>query len=230
VAGSALAAGRDAIRRFHRPFILIQLVAFALVVAYHVDAHVRAVCVTLAAWKTAGGLPLAAATASFAGGVLPELAKLASQRGATFRRRGGEIAFNIVFFAFNGLVIDRLYRVEASLFGAGAGLATVATKVAFDQLVFTPFWLALVTVLFLLRREGFSLARTRAAIGPGFYRARVLPLLLPNWFFWIPMVTVIYAFPLPLQFLLFVLALAAWSLILVVIAGADDAGSSTVGA
>jgi len=225
VASSALAAGRDAIRRFHRPFLLIQLVAVALVVAYHFDARVQQVCVTLAAWKTAGGLPLAAATAAFAGGALPELAKLAA-RGARLRGRGGEIAFNVVFFAFNGLAVDRLYHVEAALFGAGMGAATVVAKVAFDQLVFTPPWLALVTALYLWRRQGFSAARTRAALGPHFYRERVLPLLLPNWFFWIPMTAVIYAFPLPLQFLLFVLALAAWSLILVVIAGGDESDAS----
>jgi hypothetical protein len=46
------------------------------------------------------------------------------------------------------------------------------------------------------------------------------------------MVTVIYAFPVPLQFLLFILALAAWGLILVVIAGGESAGggeSATLG-
>ena len=225
---SPLTAGRDAIRRFHRPFILIQLAAVALVVAYHLDARVRDVCAALAAWKTAGGLPLAAATASFAGGILPELAKLATQRGASVRGRGGEIAFNVVFFAFNGVVVDSLYRGEAALFGTGADVATVAFKVAFDQLVFTPPWLCLITALYLWRRMGFSWARTRAALGVGFFRRRVLPLMLPDWFFWIPMVSVIYAFPLPLQFLLFVFALAAWSLILVVIASGDEAQSGSL--
>jgi hypothetical protein len=237
VAESVLAAGKAAIRRFLRPFLLIQLVAVALVVAYHADARVRAVCAALAAWKTAGGLPLAAATAAFAGGVLPELAKLAAQRGrasAGLRGRGGEIAFNVAFFALNGVLVDRLYVVSAALFGADAHVATVAAKVAFDQFVFTPPWLALVTALYVWRRLGFSMSATlhalrRGGFFRGFVRGRVVPLLLPDWFFWIPMVTVIYAFPVPLQFLLFILALAAWGLILVVIAGGDasaDGGES----
>ena len=51
----------------------------------------------------------------------------------------------------------------------------------------------------------------------------MLPLLLPNWCFWVPMVTIVYALPAALQFLLFVLLLAAWSLIMVFIAeGPDD--------
>jgi hypothetical protein len=226
-----LDAGQAALRRFWRPFALIQLVAVALVAAYHTSAAVRDVCAALAAWKTAGGLPLAAATAAFAGGVLPELAKLVAQRGrGVLRGRAGEIAFNVAFFAFNGVVVDGLYRFEATLFGAGTGGATVAAKVAFDQFVFTPPWLCLITALYLLRARGFSWARTRPAFSRGFVRARVLPLLLPDWLFWIPMVSVIYAFPVPLQFLLFILALAAWSLILVVIAGGEAAESSTLAA
>ncbi|HTA19401.1 MAG TPA: hypothetical protein VK989_08920 [Polyangia bacterium] len=235
MAESVLAAGKAAIRRFLRPFLLIQLVAAALVVAYHVDARVRAVCAALAAWKAAGGLPLAAATAAFAGGVLPEVAKLAAQRGrapAGLRGRGGEIAFNMSFFALNGVLVDRLYVVEAALFGTDARVATVAAKVAFDQFVFTPPWLALVTALYLWRRHGFSTSATLRALRgegfPRFVRGRIVPLLLPDWFFWIPMVTVIYAFPVPLQFLLFILALAAWSLILVMIAsGGASAGDGT---
>jgi hypothetical protein len=224
-----LDAGKAAIRRFWRPFVLIQVMAVALVVAYHVDARVREVCAALATWKTAGGLPLAAATASFAGGILPELAKLVTQRGrVSLRGRGGEIAFNLVFFAFNGVVVDGLYRAEALLFGADTRAATVVAKVAFDQLVFTPPWLAVITALYLWRGRGFSWAATRPTFRRGFFRARVLPLLLPDWFFWIPMVSVIYAFPLPLQFLLFILALAAWSLILVVIAGGEASGSGSL--
>jgi len=231
-----LAAGKAAIRRFYRPFILIQLVGVALVVAYHVSARVREVCAALAAWKTAGGLPLAAATAAFAGGVLPELAKLVTQRPGLrgrppVRGRGGEIVFNIAFFAFNGVVIDGLYRFEAVIIGSDARASTIAAKVAFDQFVFTPPWICVITLLYLWRARGFSWAAVRPAFGQGFgsfYRARVLPLLIPDWFFWIPVVTVVYAFPTPLQYLLFVLALAAWSLILVVIAGGEPPGSGTL--
>ena len=236
MATGVLDAGKAAVRRFWRPFALIQAAAAALVVAYHVDARVRAVCAVLAAWKTAGGLPLSAATAAFAGGLLPELAKAVALRAGApspFRGRGREIAFNVAFFAFNGVVVEGLYRLLARLFGAGTDPATVVAKMAFDQFVFTPPWLVLVTALYLWRARGFSLGATRPAFAGGlgrYARTRVLPLLLPDWAFWIPMVLVIYAFPLALQFLLFVLALAAWSLILVVIAGGEGPESSSLGA
>jgi hypothetical protein len=56
----------------------------------------------------------------------------------------------------------------------------------------------------------------------------VLPLLLPSWCFWIPMVSIIYALPVPLQFLLFVFALGAWSLIMVSIASGSPDGDGDV--
>lgn len=216
---SPLAAGAAALRRFWRPFLLIQTGAALLALAYRVSVPFRAACALGAAWKTAGGLPVAAATSALAGGLLPEFAKLAADRGrSALRGRGGEVLFNVAFFAFNGVVIDLLYRGEAHLFGNDAQVRTVMSKVAFDQFVFSPLWLIVIVLLFLWRQRGYSLRATLPAIGRGFYQSRVVPLLIPNWLFWIPMVSIIYALPVALQFLLFVPALGAWSLIMVFIA------------
>lgn len=216
---SALEAGAAALRRFWRPFVLIQTSAALVAVAYGASASFRAAAAQAAAWKAAGGLWAAAALTAVAGGILPEVAKMLADRGrSALRGRGGEILFNTAFFAFDGLVIDPLYRGEAVLFGRDTLVRTVVEKVAFDQFVFTPLWSVAIVVLFLWRQRGYSLAATRPALARGFYRTRVLPLLLPNWLFWIPMVSIIYALPVPLQFLLFVPALAAWSLIMVFIA------------
>jgi hypothetical protein len=216
---SALQAGLAALRRFWRPFVLIQGSAALVAVAYSASASFRAAAAQAAAWKASGGLLAAAALTAVAGGILPELAKLVADRGRSkLRGRGGEILFNTAFFSFDGLIIDPLYRGEAVLFGRDTLVRTVVEKVAFDQFVFTPLWSVFIVVLFLWRQRGYSLAATRPALRRDLYRTRVVPLLLPNWLFWIPMVSIIYALPVPLQFLLFVPALAAWSLIMVFIA------------
>jgi hypothetical protein len=216
------AAGLAALRRFWRPFVLIQSVAVALGLAYRFSDAVRAVCVVLARWKTAGGLPFAALTSAIAGGVLPELAKWLVARQASpsdaRAQRLRDMLFNASFFAVNGVLVDGLYRTAARLFGNDARLATVVRKIAFDQFVFTPIVMVLATALFLHRQRGWSWARTRPALGRGFLAARVMPLLVPCWCFWIPIVAVVYALPGPLQFLMFAFALAAWSLIMVFIA------------
>jgi hypothetical protein len=81
-----------------------------------------------------------------------------------------------------------------------------------------------ITLLYLWRQRAFSLTATLPALRGGFYRARVVPLLIPNWFFWLPMVSIIYALPTSLQFPLFIPALGAWSLIMVFIADARPVG------
>jgi hypothetical protein len=217
-AASPLAAAWAALRQFWRPFLLIQAAAVLLALAFRFSPTFRAACATAAQWKAAGGLPFAAITVAFAGGLLPELAKLIAMGPRMLAGRAGEVAFNTAFFAVNGVVVDLLYSGEARFFGAGGDPRTVVEKLAFDQFLFTPTWLVVIVLLFLWRQRGFSWAATRPALRRGFYRERVLPLLLPDWLFWIPMVSVIYALPVALQFLLFIPALAAWSLIMVFIA------------
>ena len=147
------------------------------------------------------------------------------------RGRLAEIAFNFAFFAVNGMVIDLFYRLETIVFGPVATPVVVAKKAAFDQFVFTPLWLPIIIAIYAWRGNAFRLVGMGRALGPRFYPRRVLPLLLPNWCFWIPMTSIIYALPVPLQFLLFALALGAWSLIMVFIAsgegGATGGGAST---
>ena len=58
-----LASGLAALRRYYRPFLLIQAVAVALVVGYYNSASIRSACASLAALKAAGGLPFAAHSA-----------------------------------------------------------------------------------------------------------------------------------------------------------------------
>ncbi len=223
-APSPFAVGLAALRRFWRPFVLIQTVAIAVGLSYRFSDAVRAACVGLARWKTAGGLPFTAAAAAIAGGLLPEVAKrlVAPQPPGDRTRAWRDVGFNALFFAANGLAVDGLYRTAARLFGGDARVATIVKKIALDQFVFTPIVMTVAGALFLLRQRGWSWARTRPAFARGYLATRVLPLLVPCWCFWIPIVAIVYALPGPLQFLMFVFALAAWSLIMVFIASGDD--------
>ena len=196
--------------------------AFALAAAYFGLPAVREACAGLAALKVRGGRPFTMLTGALAGGLLPELWKLLATGANPLAGRARTVAFNTAFFAVNGLVIDAYYRLVARVLGDDGRPAIVAAKAALDQFVFTPCWLAVIVFVFLFERNAFDLSRTLAAARPAFYRRRVVPLLVPNWCFWIPMVSIVYALPTPLQFLMFLLALAAWSLIMVFIARGDE--------
>ncbi len=216
---SPWAAGASAIRQFARPFVLIQSLAIGLVIGYHLSPELRRGCATLAEVRVRGGVLFSALAGAAAGGLLPELMRwVARPRSHRVAGRAGEIGFNLAFFALNGVVIDGFYRFLTWLLGGQASSGVVLAKVAFDQFVFTPVWLPVIVVLYVWRGAGFRLSPTLSVLRDRFYRERVVPLLLPNWAFWLPMTSAIYALPGPLQFLLFTLALAAWSLIMVFIA------------
>jgi hypothetical protein len=220
---STWSAGATALRRFWRPFLLIQAAALVLAIAYRVSGPFRGACAVAASWKATGGVWFSMGTTALAGGLLPELAKLLADRTRTrWRGRGGAILFNVLIFAFDGLVVDGLYRGEARLLGAEVAPATVVAKVAFDQLVFSPPWTVLLVLLFRWQQRSFALVPTLRALGQRSLYRRVLSILIPNWLFWIPMVSIIYAMPVPLQFLLFIPVLGAWSLIITFIATAPD--------
>ena len=211
-------------RHHWRPFVAIQSVALLLVLLFFFVPSVTRFCGTVARLRVAGGYAAAMLATALAGAVLPELAKAVTQRGWRFdRRTAADLAFLLPVFALNGLLVDAFYRLLAVTVGNGNDWPTVLLKAAVDQLLFTPFVsLPLVVTLFTWRRLRFDAAATARDLGVRWYGRRVVPLLLPCWAFWGPMVLLIYALPTALQFVLFALAMAAWSLLLVFIGGGDN--------
>jgi hypothetical protein len=218
--GALLAPGVEAIRRSWKPFVLLQGLALLLVVGYFRNDAVRSVCEHLARLKDQWGLLYSAAAAVVAGVVLPELAKsVVGVQRTLDRQRRMDIGFALGAFALNGVITDLQYRGLAVVFGADNDLGTVVWKVVTDQFVTTPLYGVPYWILaYRLRANRYSLARTLGEISPAWYVRKVLPLLIPCWFYWIPMVAMIYSLPGDLQLSLFAMALAAWSLVMIFIA------------
>jgi hypothetical protein len=131
------------------------------------------------------------------------------------------VGFALVVFAINGVMTDLQYRGIAWLIGSDTHFFTVLRKMLFDQFVTTPmygtpYWV----VVYLLRANRYNVSATVRQITPSWYARRVLPLLIPGWCFWGPMVLLVYSLPGPLQFLMFCFASGAWSLLMVFIASA----------
>ncbi len=219
--------GLNALRSNWRPFLLLQAAALGVVLAYfHVDA-VHDALGRLAAVRERMGPPFTMIAAAVAGAILPEIAKAATQRGWRLdRARLGDIGFFLVFFALNGLLVDRFYALMATVFGDGNAPLTILKKTLVDQLGFTPFIaLPLVGLGLSWRRHRYSFGRTLNEIVASptrWYLARVLTLMLPGWCFWMPMVLLIYSLPGPLQVAMWSGAMGAWSLVMVFIGSADS--------
>ena len=218
--------GVAAVRANWRPFVLLQLAALAVVVLYYnVDAARRAVDAA-GRLRAEWGVAFTMLAAAVAGGLLPEVAKAVTRTGWRPGGRRGELLFLIALFAFNGALVDGFYWSLGATVGEGTDAGTVVVKMLVDMLGFTPaIALPLVMLAFAWRRHGFRIAAVTAEVRSagvgGWYLRRVVPLLLPDWAFWGPMVLLIYAMPGGLQVVMWAGALAAWSLVMVFI-GNDD--------
>lgn len=140
------------------------------------------------------------------------------------RTNTANASFNLVMFGAIGVVQDHLYAFQERIFGTGTSLQVLVPKVLFDQFVWTVFFAnPYQTILYLWKNNGFSARRVVAQMIPfkPFWGKQVLPVLITNWAFWIPMVAIIYCFPSELQLPLAILAVTIWVLLLSILTSAD---------
>ncbi len=216
----ALRPGLLAVRRFYRVFIFFQTIAIGLYFCYEHIPSVRTSVDTFAHWKSSGGIFLSALLTALAGTVLPETVRTVvgpDRIWSTQRLR--KLGWNFLFFGFNGLLVDLFYVLQVHLFGLGHTLSVLLPKMALDCLVFIP-WICLpMTVSYFLWLElSWSPAQILRAWNWPLYRDRVLPLLFPDYLYWIPIIFFLYGLPLNLQIPFFLLAFSGWSLAFVFIA------------
>ncbi|MFT3786862.1 MAG: hypothetical protein QM770_11965 [Tepidisphaeraceae bacterium] len=214
-------SGYDAVRDNLLPFIGILTTAALLVVVFYWWPAFRDSVTRLAEFKAQYGIVGSALAAAVAGGLLPEIARTLFGRTKPVTRREQfiSIAFELTFFAVIGLIVDRLYVGLTFLYGGEPSVGTAVKKMLTDQFVFTPLVAIPLTLLAYRWRElGFDGRSLRRELSWDFVARRFLPMALPNWFYWIPMNLLTYGLPTAAQFLLYLGALAAWSLLLVVLA------------
>ena len=150
---AALAPGLSAVRCYWRPFVLLQLAALLLVIAYFHNAKVAAACDRMSVFKQHAGLLFAAISAAVAGALLPEVAKAAVMGDRTLgRQRARNVGFAGAIFALSGIINDLQYRGMAVVFGDDHRVATVVKKLLADQFVTTPlygtpYWLVVYALL-----------------------------------------------------------------------------------
>lgn len=211
-------------RRFWPPFLLIQLAAAGLVVAYYQVESVRTIADSIGRLKSDWGLAFSALGGFLAGGIVPEIAKAATRRMAKADAIwAGNTLFNGFVYLIVASQVDLFYRFQAWLFGPGVDPGTIALKTAVDMLLFAPFLCMPTAVLICsLREHAWRLGPTLRGVNRIWFRERVVPAILPGWAFWIPFLLALYALPLPIQMPLALLGEAAWSIIFIFIATQAD--------
>jgi hypothetical protein len=185
------------------PGVILQLAALGLVVGYYNISGVHNALTRLVEIRQAAGLGFGMASTALFGGVLPLLyIRFARRIGDGNPRYGWIQGIGLTaFWAYKGLEIELWYRLQAHVVGSGHEATTIAVKVFLDQFVFSPALAIPDTAAAYQIVDGrFDwnglFADMRA---PGWYRRRVLPVLISNLGVWMPAVAVIFALPTPLQ-------------------------------
>lgn len=150
---------------------------------------------------------------AMAGGAIAEGAKLLTKRA---KFDFGRTVWVGVVYGIIGMLVDILYQCQAQWFGHGNDIFTLSRKMAFDMFIFTPFLsFPLATSLIGWWKDGFTTTFWQRALTWKYYRSEVVPTMPLGWVYWIPVVLLTYALPLPVQFPFAILAEAAWCVMFV---------------
>ncbi|MBV8216431.1 MAG: hypothetical protein JOZ08_24700 [Verrucomicrobia bacterium] len=214
----SLRLGLNAARANFAPAVLIQLLMLSLVISYFYLPAVKPIFGVLTEWNVQGGLFFSFfAMGITVGGITEIFSVYLHKNGRWTGEDLANMSFNFVVFGLLGVMNSVFYQIQAYLFGTGRSVEVLAAKTLVDQFVYTPFLSnPTQTLAFLWRSEQFSFRRTVEKMRQfrQFYVLTVLPVLVSNWLFWIPMVVLIYCFPTSLQLPLGILACAIWSMLL----------------
>lgn len=171
----------------------------------------------LAALKARLGLGFVVPAQIVAGALLPFFFQYL-QRGAARSIRLADLPYLALFWGCQGAMINAFYEGQAMVFGSLPTLPVILAKTAVDMLLFTPaLFMPLVVWVFAFKNAGYSVERARVAMGPRWYRHKVLPVYVAALLVWTPAVCVMYALPVPLQFPVQALVQIFWALMLTLI-------------
>lgn len=195
------------------PGLVLQAAALALVLGYYHAPAVHQALSDLTRFRERQDIAFSAGCTALTGGLVPFLYLHYGQRNPSGRPRygWGQGAALIGFWAYRGLEVDYWYRFQALMVGTGHDWRTIALKSFFDQFLYSPLWAVPITAAVYERIDGEGLAADFRR--GGWFRRRVLPLLISNVGVWLPAVAIIYALPTPLQLPLQNIVLCFYTLI-----------------
>ena len=208
----------EAFRLYWPAILLIQGIAFSVVLCYYGVERSHTTFNTVAGWKENGGFLFASITTIISGGVLPELLKRALRPEGVIPPKMSELIHQFIMWAYLGILVDALYRFLNHLYGSGTDPLTLLYKVLSDQLIFSPFFsLPSMVTWFMLYENGYNLKRFIEQFSMKRIYLRILPLWATSLIFWPVMLVIIFSLPQALQFPLFLFGNAAFSILMIFI-------------
>jgi len=163
----------------------------------------------------------------FVGLIVEGVKVLASESKRWTKANTVNALFNFSVFGIMGVTQFYRYAFQEELIGIGTSWRVLVPKVMFDQFVWTVIFAnPYQSVLYLWKNNGYSWKAVGGQVFPfkAFWGTQILPVLISNWAFWIPMATIVYCFPSELQVPLAILAVTMWVMLLSVLTAKREGG------
>jgi len=208
---------KNSFRQNFVPGLALWAVAATLLILYYTSLDAERAFTRLGDAKAKGGFLFSAISTCIFGGVIPFAAIVARNRSkyrsGWYTLRHG--LFYAVYWFYKGVEVDALYRLQNELYGDLVDFETILMKVFTDQFIYNPVW-GVVSSIFPYRWEevDFSWILFLRSLDKTIFTITYPTTLFSVWIVWIPVVSIVYSLPSPLQIPLFNLAICFWVLML----------------
>ncbi len=215
---SSLRIGVNAAKKTFKPALLIWAVMIGIAALYYLLPASRGIFDAITAFQNRTGVYFASIGMGLAVGVLVECVKvLTSTEKRWTRANTVNGTFNFLVFGVMGVTQYYRYAWQVEVFGAGNSFRELTAKVLFDQFIWTVLFAnPYQAILYLWKNNGFVWKPVFELMSPfrTFWGTQMLPVLISNWAFWIPMAYLVYFFPPELQVPMAILAVSIWVVLL----------------
>lgn len=219
--GSSLRIGVAAAKKTLKPALVVWAMMAGISLMYYLVPASHGLFSGLIALQKWMGVWFPSIAMGLSVGLLVECVKVwVSVSRCWTRENTWNALFNFAVFGVMGMTQFYRYAFQEDFFGTGNSLRVVASKVMFDQFVWTVIFAnPYQCILYLWKNCGFSWRVVGSQVFPfkAFWGTRMLPVLVSNWAFWIPMASIVYCFPSDLQIPLAILAVTMWVMLLSVL-------------
>ena len=206
--------GINAAKKTFKPALWIWAAMISIALLYYLVPASHAAFDTLVKLQERTGVLFASVGMGLSVGILVEFIRVGISREKRWTRENtGNAVFNFIIWSIMGTTQHYRYAWQVEVFGAGNSFPELVTKVSFDQFVWTVLFAnPYQSILYLWKNNGFSWKAVFRQASPfrTFWGTRMLPMLISNWAFWIPMAFLVYFFPPELQIPMAILAVTIW--------------------
>ncbi|MDX1680942.1 MAG: hypothetical protein R3242_09445 [Akkermansiaceae bacterium] len=216
--GSSVRVGLAAARKSLKPALFVWALMTGIALLYYLVPASSGIFSALVEVQEQMGVWFPSVGMGLSVGIMVEVVRVLTSPDKRWTRDNSISAlFNFAIWSVMGVTQYFRYAWQVEVFGDGNSFSEVASKVAFDQFVWTVIFAnPYQAILYLWKNCNYSWRAVARLATPlrTFWGTRMLPMLISNWAFWIPMAGLVYYFPPELQVPMAILAVTIWVILI----------------